>query len=69
MASISGSSVDDLTLLALPFFFLIFSAIELGLGLLLLTLQLQITRSLNPNLNRLPQASINDRVEPFYRFK
>jgi len=40
---------DNLNILSLTFFFLIFSAIEFGIGLVLLLLQHILTRTLNLN--------------------
>ena len=42
-----GIVYDNLNLLSLTFFFLVFSAIELGLGLILLLFQNIINRSIN----------------------
>lgn len=42
-----GLAYDNLNILSLTFFFLIFSAIELGIGLVLLLLQHLLTRTLN----------------------
>jgi len=61
--------VDDLTLLSLPFFFLIFSAVELGFGLLLLTLQLLMTRSLDLSLGNTSDLKTENTTEPFFSIK
>ena len=42
-----GLAYDNLNLLSLTFFFLIFSAVEFGVGLVLMLLQHLITRTLN----------------------
>lgn len=68
-SALNGILNDDLTLMALPFFFLIFSAVELGFGLLLLTLQLQITRSLDVNSGATNHYFENSLHEPFHVFK
>lgn len=44
-----GLFYDNLNMLSLTFFFLVFSAIEFGIGLVLLLLQNIITRSINLN--------------------
>lgn len=44
-----GLVYDNLNILSLTFFFLVFSAIELGLGLILLLFQNLINRSINLN--------------------
>ena len=44
-----GLVYDNLNLLSLTFFFLVFSAIEFGIGLVLLLFQNIITRSINLN--------------------
>jgi NADH:ubiquinone oxidoreductase subunit K len=44
-----GLIYDNLNLLSLTFFFLVFSAIEFGVGLVLLLFQNIITRSINLN--------------------
>ena len=44
-----GFVYDNLNILSLTFFFLVFSAIEFGIGLVLLLLQNIITRSINLN--------------------
>jgi hypothetical protein len=44
-----GFIFDNLNVLSLTFFFLVFSAIEFGLGLVLLLFQNIITRSINLN--------------------
>ena len=44
---LAGLIYDNLNLLSLTFFFLIFSAVEFGVGLILLLLQHLLTRSLN----------------------
>lgn len=44
-----GFIYDNLNILSLTFFFLVFSAIEFGIGLVLLLLQNIITRSINLN--------------------
>lgn len=44
-----GLVYDNLNILSLTFFFLVFSAIEFGIGLVLLLLQNIITRSINLN--------------------
>lgn len=44
-----GLVYDNLNVLSLTFFFLVFSAIEFGIGLVLLLLQNIITRSINLN--------------------
>jgi hypothetical protein len=44
-----GLIYDNLNILSLTFFFLVFSAIELGVGLVLLLLQNIITRSIHLN--------------------
>lgn len=46
-----GFLFDNLNILSLTFFFLIFSAIELGIGLILLLIQNVISRSINLNDN------------------
>lgn len=46
-----GFLFDNLNMLSLTFFFLIFSAIELGIGLILLLIQNVISRSINLNDN------------------
>jgi hypothetical protein len=58
-----GFIFDNLNVLALTFFFLIFSAIELGCGLILLLFQNIITRSINLNDNDLTFLKFS------YRFK
>lgn len=45
----AGLAFDNLNLLSLTFFFLVFSAIEFGLGLILLLFQNIINRSINLN--------------------
>jgi hypothetical protein len=45
MALIAGFFLNDLNLLALTFFFLALSAVELGAGLVLLLIQQLVTRS------------------------
>ena len=42
-----GLSYDNLNILSLTFFFLIFSAVEFGVGLVLMLVQHLLTRSLN----------------------
>lgn len=44
---ILGLAYDNLNLLSLTFFFLIFSAVEFGVGLVLMLLQHLLTRTLN----------------------
>ncbi len=44
-----GFIYDNLNILSLTFFFLVFSAIEFGIGLVLLLIQNIITRSINLN--------------------
>lgn len=44
-----GLIYDNLNILSLTFFFLIFSALELGVGLILLLLQHILLRTLNLN--------------------
>jgi hypothetical protein len=44
-----GFIYDNLNILSLTFFFLVFSAIEFGIGLILLLFQNIITRSINLN--------------------
>ena len=44
-----GLAYDNLNILSLTFFFLVFSAIEFGIGLILLLFQNLITRSINLN--------------------
>lgn len=44
-----GLIYDNLNILSLTFFFLVFSAIEFGIGLILLLFQNIITRSINLN--------------------
>lgn len=44
-----GILYDNLNILSLTFFFLVFSAIEFGIGLILLLFQNIITRSINLN--------------------
>nr|QCU82604.1 NADH dehydrogenase subunit 4L [Pseudourostyla cristata] len=44
-----GFIYDNLNVLSLTFFFLVFSAIELGIGLILLLIQNLIQRSINLN--------------------
>lgn len=44
-----GLAFDNLNLLSLTFFFLVFSAIEFGIGLILLLFQNIINRSINLN--------------------
>lgn len=46
-----GMVFDNLNILSLTFFFLVFSAIEFGIGLILLLFQNIITRSTNLNEN------------------
>jgi hypothetical protein len=46
---IVGLFYDNLNILSLTFFFLVFSAIEFGIGLVLLLFQNIITRSINLN--------------------
>jgi len=46
-----GTISNNLNMLSLTFFFLVFSAIEFGIGLILLLLQNIITRSINLNEN------------------
>jgi len=46
-----GLAYDNLNLISLTFFFLIFSAVEFGIGLVLLLLQHILTRTLNLNDN------------------
>lgn len=69
LATSGGIYNDDSSLAALPFFFLVFSAVELGFGLILLTLQLQLTRSLNMSLNTPTQISREAQNEPFFNAK
>lgn len=44
---ITGLAFDDLNVLSLSFFFLIFSAVEFGVGLVIMLLQHLLTRTLN----------------------
>ena len=55
---IGGHLLNDLNMLSLTFFFLIFSAIELGIGLELLSIQNMAARSLSPlSAKTLPKYS------------
>lgn len=56
-----GLIYDNLNVLSLTFFFLVFSAIELGLGLILLLLQNIITRSTNLDNHDLNFLKFNTR--------
>lgn len=47
LVTIIGLAYDNLNLLSLTFFFLIFSAVEFGVGLVLLLIQHLLTRTLN----------------------
>lgn len=51
IALLIGLIYDNLNILSLTFFFLVFSAIEFGIGLVLLLFQNIITRSINLNDN------------------
>jgi hypothetical protein len=53
---------DNLNLLALTFFFLVFSAIELGIGLILLLLQNLITRSISLSNNSFNVKKFKHRI-------
>lgn len=46
-----GFVFDNINILSLTFFFLVFSAIEFGLGLILLLFQNLLTRTININQN------------------
>jgi len=67
----TGLAFDNLNLLSLTFFFLIFSAIEFGVGLVLLLLQHILSRTLNLNdsdtnifkfVNRFKRQLNNNRI-------
>jgi len=47
VALLIGMTYDNLNILSLTFFFLIFSAVEFGVGLVLMLIQNLLTRSLN----------------------
>jgi len=47
VALLIGMTYDNLNILSLTFFFLIFSAVEFGVGLVLMLIQHLLTRSLN----------------------
>lgn len=66
-----GLAYDNLNILSLTFFFLIFSAIEFGIGLVLLLLQHILSRTLNLNdsdtnifkfVNRFKRQLNNNRI-------
>ena len=58
-----GLSYDNLSLLSLTFFFLIFSAVEFGVGLVIMLLQHLITRSLNlDSTGNIPSKFVNKHV-------
>lgn len=57
LALLGGFLMNDLGLVSLTFFFLIFSAIELGIGLELVSIQNVVTRSLNTTSAISPQRS------------
>jgi hypothetical protein len=55
LALLGGFLMNDIGLLSLTFFFLIFSAIELGIGLELISLQNVVVRSLSITSPTAPQ--------------
>lgn len=58
-----GLLYDNLNILSLTFFFLVFSAIEFGIGLVLLLFQNVINRSINLHDNDLNFLKFNNRLK------
>lgn len=60
LVALIGLAYDNLNLLSLTFFFLIFSAVEFGIGLVLLLIQHLLTRTLNLDAggNQTPKFSV-----------
>lgn len=62
MVVLAGLIYDNLNVLSLSFFVLIFSAVEFGVGLILLVMQHLLTRTLNLNENDANFLKFTNRV-------
>lgn len=63
IALIVGFYVDNINILSLTFFFLIFSAVEFSLGLIILFFQYILLRSINSDINQQQNNNFN-----FFKF-
>ena len=61
-AVLAGLLYDNLNILSLSFFVLVFSAVEFGLGLIILIMQHLFTRTLNLNENEQNVFKFTDRI-------
>lgn len=57
-----GLVFDNLNILSLSFFVLVFSAVEFGIGLVILVMQFLFTRTLNLNENENNFLKFTDRI-------
>jgi NADH:ubiquinone oxidoreductase subunit K len=59
---LTGLVYDNLNILSLSFFVLVFSAVEFGIGLVILLMQFLLTRTLNLNENDNNVLKFTDRI-------
>jgi len=59
---LTGLVYDNLNILSLSFFVLVFSAVEFGIGLVILLMQFLLTRTLNLNENDNNFLKFTDRI-------
>lgn len=57
-----GIVFDNLNILSLSFFMLVFSAVEFGIGLVIMLLQFLFTRTLNLNENETNLLKFTNRI-------
>jgi len=62
IAVLLGLAFDNLNILSLSFFVLVFSAVEFGIGLVILLMQFLFTRTLNLNENETNFIKFTDRI-------
>jgi NADH:ubiquinone oxidoreductase subunit K len=62
LSVLTGLVYDNLNILSLAFFVLVFSAVEFGIGLVILLMQFLLTRTLNLNENDNNVLKFTDRI-------